>query len=362
MQKSALELEDATIPSGVIREKIEEAYWGNPKFRAQLDRKYKSALDIYTNNINKTCLPAGLTKKFPENNLQLMVQSGAKGSTVNTMQISCLLGQIELEGKRPPLMISGKSLPSFPPYESSPRAGGFIDMRFMTGIQPQEFFFHCMAGREGLIDTAVKTSRSGYLQRCLVKHLEGLVVNYDSTVRNSDGSLVQMLYGEDGLDIANSRFLTKEQIGFLVDNKEAILDRKLVKNLKDDAELSKILKIKKKVQKWEKKNGSATIKTRGSGFALYSEENKSANPDKYKSIDMKCGRNKAALSAMKKWVKKSIEEKEVYEDKCKRCPDPAIGTCFVPSKSLFVKIDFNIFVFHQVNIVKTWSLACCPRG
>lgn len=81
------------------------------------------------------------------------------------MQISCLLGQIELEGKRPPLMISGRSLPSFRPYDCSPMAGGFIVSRFMTGIQPQEFFFHCMAGREGLIDTAVKTSRSGYLQR-----------------------------------------------------------------------------------------------------------------------------------------------------------------------------------------------------
>lgn len=77
-----------------------------------------------------------------------MVLSGAKGSMVNTMQISCLLGQIELEGKRPPLMISGKSLPSFPSFETSPKSGGFIDGRFMTGIQPQDFFFHCMAGRE----------------------------------------------------------------------------------------------------------------------------------------------------------------------------------------------------------------------
>lgn len=79
------------------------------------------------------------------------------------------LGQIELEGKRPPMMISGRCLPSFLPYDTSPRASGFVAGRFMTGIRPQEFFFHCMAGREGLIDTAVKTSRSGYLQRCLIK-------------------------------------------------------------------------------------------------------------------------------------------------------------------------------------------------
>ena len=70
----------------------------------------------------------------------------------------------------------------------------------MTGIGPQEFYFHCMAGREGLVDTAVKTSRSGYLQRCLIKHMEGLKVHYDNTVRDSDGSIIQFYYGEDGLD------------------------------------------------------------------------------------------------------------------------------------------------------------------
>ena len=67
---------------------------------------------------------------------------------VNCMQISCLLGQIELEGRRPPLMLSGRFLPAFVPYDPSPRAGGFVDGRFLTGIRPQEYFFHCMAGRE----------------------------------------------------------------------------------------------------------------------------------------------------------------------------------------------------------------------
>ena len=115
-----------------------------------------------------------------------MVQTGAKGSVVNHTQISCMLGQQELEGRRVPKMASGKTLPSFKSFDPSPRAGGFISDRFCTGIRPQEFFFHCMAGREGLIDTAVKTSRSGYLQRCLIKHLEQLVVQYDYTVRDFD--------------------------------------------------------------------------------------------------------------------------------------------------------------------------------
>lgn len=185
IQKSVLELPEDT-PMSEVTEKMEEEHATNPKFRALVDRKYKTSLDEFTNDINKVCLPAGLIQKFPDNNLQLMVQSGAKGSSVNTMQISCLLGQIELEGKRPPLMISGRSLPCFPPFDPTPRAGGFIDGRFMTGIEPPEFFFHCMAGREGLIDTAVKTSRSGYLQRCVIKHLEGVSVEYDLTVSKNN--------------------------------------------------------------------------------------------------------------------------------------------------------------------------------
>lgn len=233
-------------PIEEIVEKLRESNMKNPKFRAQLDRQYKITLDSYTNDINQTCLPAGLVCKFPENNLQLMVLSGAKGTTVNTMQISCLLGQIELEGKRPPVMISGKSLPSFPIFEFTPRAGGFIDGRFMTGIQPQEFFFHCMAGREGLIDTAVKTSRSGYLQRCLIKHLEGLTVNYDMTVRDSDRSVIQFLYGEDGMDISKVQFLNEKQLNFLADNAKAMIDRNVLKKVKDEDEVA-VKTYKKKV-------------------------------------------------------------------------------------------------------------------
>jgi len=90
----------------------------------------------------------GLIRSFPDNNLQLMILSGAKGSIVNAIQISCALGQIELEGQRPPLTAYGRSLPSFARYDPSPRAGGYVSQRFLTGISPQELFFHTMAGRE----------------------------------------------------------------------------------------------------------------------------------------------------------------------------------------------------------------------
>lgn len=129
-----------------------------------------------------------------------MVTTGAKGSTVNQSQVSCSLGQQALEGRRVPRMSSGRTMPSFAPYDPNPRADGFIMDRFLTGVRPQEYYFHCMAGREGLVDTAVKTSRSGYLQRCLVKHLEELKVCYDHTVRDGEGGVVQFLYGEDGID------------------------------------------------------------------------------------------------------------------------------------------------------------------
>lgn len=184
----------------------------------EIDLAYKGSVDKFQNSLTGLVFPNGLIKKFPQNNLQLMIQSGAKGSSVNSMQMSCLLGQQELEGRRPRLMANGNTLPSFLPYDPSPISGGFITNSFMSGLTPQEYFFHCMAGREGLVDTAVKTSRSGYLQRCLMKHLEGIVVNYDLTVRDSDQTVIQFQYGEDSLSVEKTQYLNEKQFGFLIDN------------------------------------------------------------------------------------------------------------------------------------------------
>ncbi|XP_047107758.1 DNA-directed RNA polymerase I subunit RPA1 [Schistocerca piceifrons] len=262
---AALNITDEEPDKEEVKEKLLKVYGDrNAKWRTLIDRAYKRQLDNFTNNINGACLPSGLLQKFPMNNLQLMVQSGAKGSTVNTMQISCLLGQIELEGKRPPLMVSGKSLPSFLPFDMSPRAGGFIDGRFMTGIQPQEFFFHCMAGREGLIDTAVKTSRSGYLQRCVIKHLEGLMVHYDLTVRDSDKSVIQFYYGEDGMDIMKAQFLNEKQIGFLAQNSKAVMNKPVLqkwKELENETPTKLVEEAKKNIPKWVYRAAKSATKT-----------------------------------------------------------------------------------------------------
>lgn len=266
------------ISDETITTKLEESYGKSIHFPALVDRNYKKHLQPYTNKITQACIPKGLLQPFPNNNLQLMVQSGAKGSTVNTIQISCCLGQIELEGKRPPMMISGRTLPSFPPFDTLPKAGGFIASRFMTGIQPQEFFFHCMAGREGLIDTAVKTSRSGYLQRCLVKHLESLIVNYDMTVRDSNGSIVQYLYGEDGLEVTKSSFFNEKQFGFLVDNVDSFKALKKIRNDECYKEIDKRLEeIKSAMIKKRKKS-------RDSEFLSWCKQNSKTKKEKHSKI------------------------------------------------------------------------------
>ncbi|KAJ2162963.1 hypothetical protein GGF46_000149 [Coemansia sp. RSA 552] len=190
---------------------------------AHLDRTMQGAMSELSTILGKECLPSHLHLPFPHNNMVVMTVSGAKGSNVNLSQITCCLGQQSLEGRRVPLMVSGKSLPSFAPYDSSGRAGGYVSSRFLTGLTPQEFYFHCMAGREGLIDTAVKTSRSGYLQRCLIKHLEGIQVHYDYTVRDSDGSVIQFQYGEDALDVLKCQHL--KQFDFAAANYRALRDK-----------------------------------------------------------------------------------------------------------------------------------------
>ncbi|KAJ0246730.1 DNA-directed RNA polymerase I subunit 1 [Hirschfeldia incana] len=177
---------------------------------ASLDRSVVSELNQCSGKgVMNDLLSDGLLKTPGSNCISLMTISGAKGSKVNFQQISSHLGQQDLEGKRVPRMVSGKTLPCFHPWDWSPRAGGFISDRFLSGLRPQEYYFHCMAGREGLVDTAVKTSRSGYLQRCLMKNLESLKVNYDCTVRDADGSIIQFQYGEDGVDVHRSSFIEK---------------------------------------------------------------------------------------------------------------------------------------------------------
>jgi len=134
------------------------------------------------------------------NNVVQTVTSGSKGSIVNISQMVSLVGQQAVEGNRIPYGFKYRTLPHFSKDDYSPEARGFVENSYLRGLTPAEFFFHAMAGREGLIDTAVKTAETGYIQRRLVKALEDVMVKYDGTVRNSLGDIVEFVYGEDGLD------------------------------------------------------------------------------------------------------------------------------------------------------------------
>ncbi|EEA26360.1 DNA-directed RNA polymerase II core subunit rpo21 [Talaromyces marneffei ATCC 18224] len=137
------------------------------------------------------------------NNAIQMARSGSKGSAINISQMTAIVGQQSVEGKRIPFGFKYRTLPHFTKDDYSPESRGFVENSYLRGLTPTEFFFHAMAGREGLIDTAVKTAETGYIQRKLVKALEELMVKYDGTVRNSLGDIIQFLYGEDGLDGAH---------------------------------------------------------------------------------------------------------------------------------------------------------------
>jgi len=129
-----------------------------------------------------------------------MVKSGSKGKETNVAQMIACVGQQNVDGKRITYGFTDRTLPHFTKYDDGPEARGFVKNSFISGLTPQEVFFHAMGGREGLIDTAVKTSETGYIQRRLVKAMEDSKIYYDNTVRTANGSIIQYLYGEDGMD------------------------------------------------------------------------------------------------------------------------------------------------------------------
>lgn len=137
------------------------------------------------------------------NNVKQMVSAGSKGSFINIAQMSACVGQQSVEGKRIAFGFADRTLPHFSKDDYSPESKGFVENSYLRGLTPQEFFFHAMGGREGLIDTAVKTAETGYIQRRLVKALEDIMVHYDGTTRNSLGNIIQFIYGEDGMDAAH---------------------------------------------------------------------------------------------------------------------------------------------------------------
>ena len=142
----------------------------------------------------------GLTSLSADNRFVTMVKAGSKGSEINISQMVSCLGQQQVDGKRIPYGFQERTLPHYTKYDDSPVARGFVEQSFIDGLKPAELFFHAMGGRVGLIDTAVKTSQTGYIQRRLVKALEDMKVEYDGTVRNGKTKVIQFRYGDDSFD------------------------------------------------------------------------------------------------------------------------------------------------------------------
>jgi len=134
----------------------------------------------------------------------VMTRTGARGSSLNIGQMSACVGQQSVRGKRILRGYLGRALPHFKSGDPSPKARGFVYSSYQRGLDAIEFFFHAMGGREGLVDTAVRTQQSGYMQRRLINALEHIRLEYDGTVRNSAGDIIQFKYGEDGVDPAKS--------------------------------------------------------------------------------------------------------------------------------------------------------------
>jgi len=164
------------------------------------EEEFETRIKNITNRCENDTGKIGRESLSPENRFAIMVKAGSKGSDLNMMMMISCVGQQNVDGKRIPYGFEDRALPHFNKFDDSPGARGFVESSYISGLTPEELFFHAMGGRVGLIDTAVKTSQTGYIQRRLIKGLEDLKVEYDMTVRNNKQKIIQYSYGEDGFD------------------------------------------------------------------------------------------------------------------------------------------------------------------
>ncbi len=144
-------------------------------------------------------------KQGRDSSALILARCGARGNPLNIAQMSAIVGQQALRGKRIERGFKGRTLPYFKSQDLTPAARGFIRSSFKSGLQPAEFFFGAMTGRDALMDTALRTPKSGYLYRRLSNAMQDLKVEYDGTVRDASGRIIQFSYGEDGLDVSKTK-------------------------------------------------------------------------------------------------------------------------------------------------------------
>jgi len=177
--------------------------------------EFETQVNNILNKASNDAGKAGIRSLDKENRFVSIVTSGSKGNELNISQMISCLGQQNVDGKRIPYGYTNRTLPHFKQFDDTPKARGFVESSFISGLSPDELFFHAMGGRVGLIDTAVKTSTTGYIQRRLIKGMEDIQVMYDNTIRNNKNKVIQFSYGGTNWDTTMI-----ESIQFqLVDNK-----------------------------------------------------------------------------------------------------------------------------------------------
>ena len=164
------------------------------------EKEFETQVNNILNKATQVAGKIGRTSLSSDNRFVIMVEAGSKGSDLNISQMISCLGQQNVDGKRIPYGFEDRTLPHYTKFDDSPIARGFVESSFISGLSPEELFFHAMGGRVGIIDTAVKTSQTGYIQRRLVKGMEDIKVEYDMTVRNNKNKIIQFAYGDDGFD------------------------------------------------------------------------------------------------------------------------------------------------------------------
>ena len=162
--------------------------------------EFETQVNSLLNEASGSAGKIGRKSLSSDNRFVTMVNAGSKGSTINIAQMISCLGQQNVDGKRIPYGFEDRTLPHYKKFDDTPGARGFVESSFIKGLSPEELYFHAMGGRTGLIDTAVKTSQTGYVQRRLIKGNEDLKVAYDMTVRNNKKKIIQFKYGDDGIN------------------------------------------------------------------------------------------------------------------------------------------------------------------
>src|SRR3989338_6835710 len=202
----------------------------------------EEALEAYiVKELGKARDRAGSTadQSFDETNAgRIMATTGARGSSLNIGQMAGALGQQSRRGQRIIKGYSNRSLPHFKENDDNPDSKGFVESNYRDGLSALEFFFHAMGGREGLVDTAVRTQQSGYMQRRLINALEHIRLEYDGTVRDPHGHIIQFLYGEDGIDVAKSDHGEAFNVNRLIES-QTIIDSGKKATREEILELSK---------------------------------------------------------------------------------------------------------------------------